>query len=99
MPCLAPDVDGVAVDSHLVDSHITRYWPVHQFSGANVELGEMQRALDQAPDQLAARQRRVSVSADIAQRIKGAVDIREYDTLAIHRDKFHLARRQVAGLA
>jgi len=59
----------------------------------------MQRALDQAPDQLTARQRRVSVSADIAQGIKGTVDIREYDTLAIDRDKFHLARCQVAGIA
>src|SRR5262245_31116048 len=96
---LASDVDGVAVDSHFVDRYITRYRPVDQLSGADVELRKMQRALDQAPDQLAARQRCISVSADIAQRIKGAVDIREYDTLAIHRDKFHLARRQVAGLA
>src|SRR5947209_1608159 len=70
-----------------------------QFPGSHVELGEMQWALDQAANQLAARQRCVSVSTGIPQRIKGAVDIRQHDTLAIDRDEFHFARRQVTGLA
>ena len=39
------------------------------------------------------------MSADIPQRIKGTVDIRQHDTLAIDCDKFHLARCQVAGAA
>jgi hypothetical protein len=59
----------------------------------------MQWALYQATDQFAARQRRVSVSTDIPQRIKCAVDIRQYDTLAIDRDKFHFAGRQVVAPA
>ena len=98
-PSLPFDVNSIAFDPHLVDRYIGRHWPVDQFSGAHVELRKMQRALDQAADQLAARQRRVSMSADIAQRIKGAVDIGEHDTLAIDRDKFHFARRQITGPA
>src|SRR5207248_6106554 len=98
-PALTFDVDGIAFHPHLVDRHRRRDRPVDQLTGAYVELREVQRALDQATDKLAARQRRVSVSTHIPQRIKGAADIRQHDALAIDGDKFHFARRQVAGLA
>jgi len=50
------------------------------------------------PFQSPSRERRVAVATGIAQCVKGAVDIRQNDTLAIDRDKFHLACRQVACL-
>ena len=61
-----------------------------------LELREVQRALDHAALQLAARQGCVAVAADVAQCIKVALDIGEHDPLALDRGEFHLARREVA---
>src|SRR6202041_730248 len=63
--------------------------------GAHVELREMQRALDDAALQPAARQRRVAVTADVAERVKGAIDMRQHNALTLDRDKRHRSGRHV----
>jgi hypothetical protein len=40
------DVHRLPVDANLEDSNRSRYGAVHQFTGAHIELREMQRALD-----------------------------------------------------
>ncbi len=87
------DVDRVAFDPDLINRYRRRHRPADQFAGAHVELGEMQRALDQMPHELTTRKRRVAVAANVAQRVKHPLDIRQDQAFAIDRDPSHLARR------
>src|SRR5205085_7818971 len=72
--------------------------PVYQLAGADVELREMQRALHPMAVEPAARQRRVAVSADIADRVETRVNMGEQHAVAVDRDAFHAARRDVGDL-
>ena len=95
---LAPQIDGPALDPDVVGRDVGRIRTVDELSGADIELGEMQRAFDDAAVEPAARQRRVAMAADVAQRVEAALDIGEHDALALDRDEFHLAGREVTHL-
>src|SRR6266851_5040965 len=87
--------DGAAFDPGLVYRHIGRDRPVDQFAAAHIELREMQRAFDDMAVEPAARQRRIPMSANVADRVENAADIGQQHPLAVDRDAFHAARRDV----
>src|SRR5438270_13176231 len=79
----ALDQDRVAVDPDLIGRHIRRRRTVDELAGADVELGEMQRALDDVSVEPAARQRRIAVPANVAERVKPPVDMSDHDALTL----------------
>src|SRR5438270_9234111 len=91
------DEHGIAFDPRLIDRDIGRDRAVHELAGADIELGEMQRAFNDAAFESAARQGRVSMPAHVAQRKELPVDIGEHDAFAVDRDNGHASRRHIAG--
>src|SRR5437879_173439 len=70
LPPSALEEDGVAVDPHRKGRDIDRHRAVDKLAGPHIELREMQRALDDVAVELAARQRRVAVPADVAKGVE-----------------------------
>jgi len=94
---LALHVHGVFLDANRVGRHVAGHGPAQELAGAHVEAGVVQRALDHVAHELAGRERRARVAADVAERVVGAGDVRDQHALAIDHDPLHRARRQLGG--
>src|SRR5262245_8172786 len=94
---LALHVDGVAFQPYLIGRDVTGDGTAEQLTGADVEARVVQRTLDHVPHELAGRERRARVPADVAQRVECAPDVPDQHALAIDDDPLHRAGRQLGG--
>src|SRR5439155_19037589 len=70
---------------------------VDELAAAHIELREMQRTFDDMAGEPSARQRRIAVPANVADRVKPPIDMRQQHSGALDRDAFHAAGWDVGG--